>query len=248
MIGESMNKVVCNTVLLLALCSFSLFSEDNLPDYFLVLREAVYEQNLTSSEIVPIFNEAKSQAGLSLTGKDLYVMLSRCEYMIGRAYQFEGKKDEAGSHYDQGIEYAQRSLDIRPSDAGWQMMAENISQNCAVKSTGYAISNGTKVQRYAENALKINPNNAACQYMIAARWVFAPAPFHNYRRGISMMEDIINNNSAGMQKDDRFNVHSAIGYVYMQQKKYNDAKPWLERALEVYPTNKFVQNMLNEAG
>ncbi len=48
-----------------------------------------------------------------------------------------------------------------------------------------------------------------------------------------------------MQKDVRFNVHSAIGYVYMQQKKYNDAKPWLERALEVYPTNKFVQNMLN---
>jgi uncharacterized protein HemY len=63
-----------------------------------------------------------------------------------------------------------------------------------------------------------------------------------------MMEEIIQKNDAGMQKDDRFNVNSAIGYVYMQQKKYKDAKPWLEKALQVYPTNKFVKNMLNEAG
>ncbi len=243
-----MNKVLCIAWALSAFCVFSLFAEDNLPPYFLALREAVYEQNLSSGEIVPIYNESKRQAELSLNGKDLYIMLSRCAYMMGRAYQYEEQKDKAGSCYDEGIVHAQNSLDIMPTDTGWQMLAENISQNCAVKSTGYAISNGLKVQNYSENALKLNPNNAACQYMAAARWVFAPSPFHNYRRGIRMMEDIVNNNSAGMQKDDRFNVLSAIGYAYFQQKKYTDAKPWLEKALEVYPTNKFVQNMLNEAG
>ncbi|MDR2900600.1 MAG: tetratricopeptide repeat protein [Treponema sp.] len=243
-----MKKVFCVTAFLLVFCSFSLFSEDNLPGFFLSLREAVYEQNLTSREIIPIYNEAKKQAGLSFRGKDLYLILSRCEYMMGRAYQYEEQKDKAGSHYDAGIEQAQKSLDISPSDAAWQMLAENISQNCAVKSTAYAIANGLKVQTYSENALKLNPNNAACQYMVAARWVFAPAPFHNYKRGIQMMEDIINNNNDGMQKDDRFNVHSAIGYAYFQQKKYKEAKPWLEKSLDVYPTNKFVRSMLNEVG
>lgn len=243
-----MNKVLCIVFGLLAFSLFSLAAEDNLPDYFLSLREAVYEQNLSSSEIIPIYNEAKNQAERLLSGKDLYLMLSRCEYMMGRAYQYEEQKDKAGSYYDAGIEYAQKSLDIQESDAAWQMMAENISQNCAVKSTGYAISNGLKVQRYSENALKINPNNAACQYMVAARWVFAPSPFNNYKRGLQMMQDILKNNRGGMQKDDSFNVNLAIGYVYVQQKKYDDAKPWFEKALAIYPTNKFVKSMLNEAG
>lgn len=242
-----MKKIFCFAFSMLVSCSFSLFSEENFPDYFLLLREAVYEQNLSSAEIVPVYNEAKKQAELLLSGKDMYIMLSRCEYMMGRAYQYEGQKDKAGACYDAGIEYAQKSLGITPSDVGWQMLAENISQNCAVKSTGYAISNGMKVQNYSENALKLNPNNAACLYMAAARWVFAPSPFHNLRKGIQMMEAIANNNTE-MQKDDRFNVNSAIGYAYIRQKKYHDAKPWLEKALEVYPTNKFVQNMLSEAG
>lgn len=242
-----MKNVLC-ILSFLGLFCFSLYSEDNLPDYFISLRDAVYEQELKSSEIIPIYNEAKKQAEANLSGKDLYIILSRCEYMMGRAYQYEEQKDKAGSCYDKGIELAQKSLDIRPSAEGWQMLADNISQNCAVKSTGYAISNGTKVQTYSENGLKLNPNNAACQYMIAARYVFAPSPFNNYKKGIQMMEDITKNNDAGMQKDDRFNVYSAIGYAYFQQKKYQDAKPWLQKALEVYPTNKFVKDMLNKAG
>ena len=59
-----------------------------------------------------------------------------------------------------------------------------------------------------------------------------------------MMEAIIT--GGDMQKDDRFNVFVAIGYAYVQQRRYTDARPWLVRALEVYPTNKFAAELLSQ--
>jgi tetratricopeptide (TPR) repeat protein len=109
------------------------------------------------------------------------------------------------------------------------------------------MANGLKVERYAKNALTIDSRNTAARYMIASRWVYAPSPFHNYPRGIQMMEDIVRQNEAVMDKDDRFNVYSAIGYAYIQQRKYREAKPWLEKSLTVYPTNKFVRDILKTA-
>jgi Tfp pilus assembly protein PilF len=57
-----------------------------------------------------------------------------------------------------------------------------------------------------------------------------------------MMSAVLN--ESDMDKDDMFNVYSAIGYAYVQQKKYTQARPWLLKSLEVYPTNKYVQTLL----
>jgi Tfp pilus assembly protein PilF len=47
-----------------------------------------------------------------------------------------------------------------------------------------------------------------------------------------------------MDKDDAFNVYTAIAYGYIQQKKFNDARPWLLKALEIYPSNKYAAELL----
>jgi tetratricopeptide (TPR) repeat protein len=169
-------------------------------------------------------------------------MLSRCEYMMGRAYHLEDRKNEASAHYEKGMEWAEKSLEVRASAEAWRMLAENISQNCVVRSTSYAMANGLKVEKYAKNALAIDSRNAAAQYLIAARWVYAPAPFNNYNKGIEMMNAIPN--ESNMEKDDVFNVYSSLGYVYIQQKKYAQARSWLLKSLEIYPTNKYAQSLL----
>jgi len=106
------------------------------------------------------------------------------------------------------------------------------------------LANGLSVEKYAKNALTFNSRNAAAQYIIAARWVYAPSPFNNFNRGIEMMKAIITNGD--MEKDDRFNVFVSIGYTYVQQKKYADARQWLQRALNVYPSNKFAAELLEK--
>jgi tetratricopeptide (TPR) repeat protein len=215
------------------------------PGYFLSLRDAVYAQELNADEIVPLYRDALEKARGSLAGQELHIMLSRCEYMMGRAYQYEERKTEAAARYEEGISWAEKALEAGESAEAWRMLAENISQSCAVKPVSYAMANGLKVERYAKNALELDPRNAGALYMIAARWVFAPSPFNNYKRGIQMMEDIIT--QGAMEQDDRFNVYSAIGYAYFQQKKYTEAKPWFLKSLEIYPTNKFVRDLLEKS-
>jgi len=219
-------------------------SGETLPEWFLPLREAVYEQELTAAEIEPIYRDISAKARASLSGEAQYIMLSRCEYMMGRAYRYEERKDEAAARFGEGMAFAQKALDIRKSAEAWQMLAENLSQSCAVRSTSFAIANGLNVEKYAKNALAIDGRNAAAGIIVASRWVYAPAPFYNHNRGIEMMSAVLN--ESDNDKDDLFNIYSAIGYAYMQQKKNAEAKTWLLKSLEVYPTHKYVQSLIEK--
>jgi tetratricopeptide (TPR) repeat protein len=219
-------------------------SGETLPEWFLPLREAVYEQELTAAEIEPIYRDISAKARASLSGEAQYIMLSRSEYMMGRAYRYEERKDEAAARFGEGMAFAQKALDIRKSAEAWQMLAENLSQSCAVRSTSFAIANGLNVEKYAKNALAIDGRNAAAGIIVASRWVYAPAPFYNHNRGIEMMSAVLN--GSDNDKDDLFNIYSAIGYAYMQQKKNAEAKTWLLKSLEVYPTHKYVQSLIEK--
>jgi hypothetical protein len=213
-----------------------------LPEWFIPLRDAVYEQRFTADEITPLYRDISAKAKTSLSGVPLHIMLSRCEYMMGRAYQYEERKSEAAAHYDKGISWAEKALEATPSAEAWQMLAENISQSCAVRSVSYAMANGLKVEKYAKNALAINDRNAAARIMTAARWVYAPAPFHNYNRGIEMMTAALN--ESDMDKDDMFNAYVGLAYAHIQQKKDALARPLLLKSLELYPTNKYARSLL----
>jgi len=228
--------------LLIMLVSVSGVSAESLPQWFLPLRDAIYEQELTADEIFPLYKNASEKAKTSFSGEPLYIMLSRCEYMMGRAYQYEERKDQAAERYAEGIKWAEKALEIKASAEAWQMLAENLSQSCAVKSASYAVANGLNVEKYAKNALVIDKKNAAARIMLAARWVYAPWPLYDYNKGIEMMSVIPQ--ECNYEKDDIFNIYIAIGYSYVQQKKYSQAKPWLLKCLEIYPTNKIAQSLL----
>jgi tetratricopeptide (TPR) repeat protein len=214
-----------------------------IPDWFVPLRDAVYEQRLKAGEILPLFRETEKRAETSLAGGERYIMLSRCEYMMGRAYQYEERKEEAAARYEQGIAWAEKSLEAGASAEGWRMLAENISQSCVVRPPSYAMIHGLKVEKYAKNALALDAQNGAALYLLAARYVYAPPPFNDYKRGIRMMEEILEGENP-LSRDDLFNVYSAIGYAWIQQKKYAQARPWLEKSLGLYPTNRFVLDLL----
>jgi tetratricopeptide (TPR) repeat protein len=221
------------------------FVNADLPDWFVPLRDAVYEQRLRAGDMLPLFREAERRAETSLSGRDRYIMLSRCEYMMGRAYQYEERKAEAAARYEQGIAWAEKSLEAGASAEGWRMLAENIAQSCVVRPPSYALLHGLKIEKYAQNALALDGQNGAARYLLAARYVYAPPPFSDYQRGIAMMLAILEGENR-LLRDDLFNLYSAIGYAWIKQKKYAQARPWLEKSLGLYPTNRFVRDLLEQ--
>jgi tetratricopeptide (TPR) repeat protein len=230
-------------VLLFTAFCVGLWSE-NLQEWLIPLREAVYEQKLNVDEIRPLYFAAKTASNANLSGSVLDLALSRCEYFMGRAFQDKKRNDEAFARYQDGIKLAEKSLSAAASAEAWVMRAENLSQSCAVGKVSYAIANGLNVEKFAKNALALNSRNAAAQIIIAARWVYAPAPFNDLKKGIEMMMAVLD--KGDMEKDDRFNVNYAIAYAYVQQKKYADARPWLLKSLEIYPSNKYAAELLDK--
>lgn len=215
------------------------------PDYFTSLRDAIFEQVLNADQILPLYRNAVEQARRNLSGGELYLMLSRCEYMMGRAYQEDQRKDEAIRSYERGVEWAEKARDETPTAGAYEMLASNIGQQCMLRSVPWVMANGLKVEQNAKRGLRLNSRHAPCMYLIASRWAFGPNPFGNPRRGITELSAMLD--GADLEKDDYFNVYSGIAYAHLRLKNKTEAALWAARALEIYPTNKFARGLLQEA-
>lgn len=245
-----MCKFFKTTLMVVAGLASTLFAEINthdvLWDEFVVLRDTMYNSESSAEGLLPLYDAAVASARENFTDDTLLVALSRCEYIMGRAYSYEENKDAAGERYDAGDAYASQALDIRETATANLMRGENISQNCSVKPVAYALSHGTKVGGLAKKTLKLDKNYGAAMYLQTAQHIYAPSPFHNHKKGIKEMQEILDDPSVRLEKDDIFNLTSAIGYGYMQRKEPDEARKWLQRALEVYPGNKYVQSLLKD--
>ncbi|MDR2445659.1 MAG: hypothetical protein LBD44_06975 [Spirochaetaceae bacterium] len=212
------------------------------PGWFTPLRDAVYGSAGDAAYIARLGGEVEEHAKQELSGTELFNMLSYCEFLIAKAYLTEKNHDQAERHFQRGFDYADSSVKDKPTADGYRMMAENISQLCTLKSTAWVIANGLKVEQYAKKGLKYDKRNAACSFLIAARWVYAPAPFHNINKGINEMKKILSD-SYDLQKEDYFNIYYSIAYAYNRNKKADEAKSWLEKALDIYPENSDALNL-----
>jgi len=219
---------------------------ERLPEWMIPLREAVYEQVLTVEEIKPLYLAASAAARRYASGADRYVALSRAEFFMGRALLFEERNPEARIHFAEGLRLAEIAVETGPSAEAWILRSGNLGHLIQADGrTTFAMANGLDVERFARNALELDPRNAAAQQTLAARLVFAPRPFGNIRRGIEMMEAILEN--ADVERNDIFNVAVSIGWAHVQQRNFSEAIPWLERAVEIFPTNQFATELLETA-
>ena len=240
----------CKIIFLMTVVTASLFADVNthdvLWDEYIVLRDSMYNNTCSADELLPLYDAAVASAKENFSEDTLLVALSRCEYIMGRAYSYEEKKDAAGARYDAGDKLAEQALDIRESATAHLMRGENISQNCSVKPVSYALSHGTKISGLAKKVLKLDKKYGAAMYLQTAQHIYAPSPFHNHKKGIREMEEILNDSSVRLEKDDIFNLTSAIGYGHLQRDEKDEAKKWLLKALEIYPGNKYVQSLLKD--
>jgi tetratricopeptide (TPR) repeat protein len=182
-----------------------------------------------------------------LAAQDRLYWLSRMEYMLGRAYQNREDKKQAAEHYQAGLDYARRALELGEFSEGWRMMAENQGQLCLVKELAYLLANGPKGPQYAQKALKQDPRNVAAQVYLAAAKVYPPAlAGGNPARGVELLQRALALQPT--EKDDLFNIYSGIGVALGKLGRNAEASVWLRKALELYPNNAYVRGQLGRLG
>ena len=236
----------------LLLCFFAVFfhgtfaytqNSQTLPDSFCMFREAVYAQNTSLLELMRRYTQAKQDIERAFAGVDLYTSLSRCEYLMGLSFQIEGKKNEAAAFYEQGIAWVEESLGRQSTSEGYRLLGANISLLCGIRRS-YALSNFGRIEENANKAIDLDPQNLTAYYLIAAKYVVAPWPFGNVRKGASLLEEITRKNIGDMEREDLFNLYLMLELACIKLKRNQEAQIWHEKAVSLYPTNNFISILL----
>lgn len=204
------------------------------------LRDAVYN-NDTSIETIEVYY---LQARELIESSDLspqmeHYWMSRTAYLMGRAEKDVEHEDDAFSYYETALEAAESALEYGDFSEGYRMKSEIISQMCLVKHVGFVIANGPKVGMFAKEALELDPRNGKAIIIEASAKVYPPPIYGgNPKKGIELMKKAAT--MPDIEKDDRFNIYSGIGVCYSKMGQNRQAARWFERALELYPMNRYV--------
>jgi tetratricopeptide (TPR) repeat protein len=242
-----MNKKV------ILLCLYILFfhgtlsyarNSQTLPHSFYAFRDAVYMQNTSTVQIVRLYTAAREEIEQTLDGAARYIALSRCAYLAGITFQAEGRKAEAAAYYDEGIAWAEDSLSLMPTSEGYQYLAANIALSCWVRPLSYALTHIGKVDDNAEKALALDPQNLAARYIIAAKYIQAPWPVGNMKKGASLLREIVNQDTGSVEKEDLCNIYLAMAVVCQKEKKTDEERIWQGKVLALYPSNRFRETLI----
>ncbi|MCR5699490.1 MAG: hypothetical protein K6G52_07600 [Treponemataceae bacterium] len=213
---------------LMVLVAASAFAQDFASEYEKM--KAVVYNDLVAKEAEVL---AAYDAAAGYVTND--VESAQIDFLAGLFYMNSGNKEKAGEYYTNSLAKSKGSYDKNPTAEAYCVYAEALSQNCTVQSTGYMVSNGTKVPNFAKKALALDPKCAGASYSLACYSIYAPAPFCNLKKGLKILDETIK--TSKLDTDDLFNYYSTYAYVALKQKNTSLADEWLAKAAEIYPNN-----------
>jgi tetratricopeptide (TPR) repeat protein len=235
-----------------ALCAISAWSDTIPPEFvpaYETLRDAVY-QNIPIVEIRNHYKAADSlRARLIKDKKDNTYWSGRLEYLAGRAENELRNWKEADVHLAKGLKAIDIHLRTCPCDEGWRVKSAIMGQMCLVKIRQFeywwVLMHGLEVSYLANTALKLQPKNGKAHILIASTLVYPPVLYGgNPSKGIEVMNTALE--MPDIEKDDQFNIFSGLGIAYGRLERREEALAYLNKALELYPGNRYATEKLRE--
>jgi tetratricopeptide (TPR) repeat protein len=213
------------------------------------LRDAVY-QNSPIAEIRNHYKAADSlRARIIKDKKDNTYWSGRLEYLAGRAENELRNWKEADAHLAKGLKAIDTHLATCSCDEGWRVKSAIMGQMCLVKirqvEYWWVLLHGLEVSYLANTALKIQPKNGKAHILIASTLVYPPVLYGgNPSKGIEVMNTALE--MPDIEKDDQFNIFSGLGIAYGRLERREEALAYLNKALELYPGNRYATEKLRE--
>jgi tetratricopeptide (TPR) repeat protein len=244
--------IIGSTLILPALCLTGARAGTIPPEFVPVyetLRDAVY-QNAPIAEIRNHYKTADSlRTKVIKDKKDNSYWSGRLEYLAGRAENELQNWKEADAHLAIGLKAIDEHMRTCSCDEGWRVKSAIMGQMCLVKirqmEYWWVFMHGLEVSYLANTALKIQPRNGKAHILIASTLVYPPVLYGgNPSKGIEVMNTALE--MPDIEKDDLFNIFSGLGIAYGRLERREEALAYLNKALELYPGNRYAAEKLKE--
>ncbi len=240
-----------------------------------VFRDAMYLQRIDDDELYRDFRILRADLGdLALTEQQKAFWMAEASYYMARGFQAldtvgevldqdddlrRGKfkklqksysrLDDIIALYEESMDLAEASMADGRNARSVRLYVECLSQLSTLKTLGFLMSNGPKIQPLAEEAVSLNPDDPKARMILASRYVYSPSIWGgDPDRGIAMLEEI--KALGGLDREDRHNAAVGIGFAHTMAGRWDEAIPYFREALTFYPGNIYAAAMLelSEAG
>lgn len=200
-------------------------------------------RNLVFNDITSTEEQVLNCYHESYTFASAEVEKAHLDYLTGIYYQAKNNKATAGKYFTMAMEKTNAVIKSAPTAYAYEIYSKALSQNCTVQSTGYMLSNATKVPGVSKKAIKLDSTNAGAIHILASFSIYAPAPFCNWNKGQKMLMNALN--TAKFSKEDYFNYYCSLGYVEIKKKNFAAADQWMAKAAAIYPNNKALKQQMS---
>jgi hypothetical protein len=156
--------------------------------------------------------------------------------------------EKKGEFYLKEAVRAASTLRSALPEQSYCLEAEARAQIMLIKGIPYIITNGGKVQKLAELALEINPDNAIAKLIVARSKINVPGLFGGApKKGIEMLEEVLDQADGNpvLSSHERFRYFLALGRGYEKIKEKEKARTAYENARVLYPGNGTIVEILN---
>lgn len=169
------------------------------------------------------------------------------EYLLGFVAQAEKRSGQSLKHFEACRDLAQQSLAGRPSSGAYRLLADAYAQLLMLNGLLYKMSYGPKVREMAQEALRLDPADAKARLTLALYYKNAPAIGGGSRaKSLEILHQLEGEQT--LERVDRFSVNAWLAISYSDGRKSAEARRYLERALRIYPGNKWLAEMLAGRG
>lgn len=203
-------------------------------DSYVKLEEGVYGNTITLEESLRLYETIQNNVTLQQDIKDTYYVKIMSEKLLGDKFLQNNNEQEAKKHYEKGLAFAQKYLEIEKNDYSYAFISLMISMNTQVNPFSYTLANGIPLEKNAKKSLEINKKNPIGLFLYASCFIFAPSALANVKKGIKIL---LTEQDIRASKAEIFQIYQTLVKAYIKIEDYENAKEFQKKCEALFPQN-----------
>jgi tetratricopeptide (TPR) repeat protein len=172
-----------------------------------------------------------------------YAYMAQLCFIQGVLEESKSNPEAAFERFEEAQRFAEQSLAFGETSAAYRILADAYTQQMKYRGLLYQLANGSKIRKYAQSALNLDPENVKAQLTLALYFFHAPPTAGG---GIEKSMDLLHRieTHSRLYPIDRYSILIWLAIGYQNQDDITQAEHYLEAALRLYPHNVWIDNLL----